>query len=251
MNPRTRRTALYAIGVIAILASANALAHSYAGLYDWAIHHRLSGWQAKSWPAEIDVFLAVGELALYVAYLDAWPAGQRVWPWVTALTGLAVSVAGNVGHIQAEPGQPVILTDRLTAATSPLAAFAGLSVGLLVLKMTRQRRLTRDPEPRIATALILAPPPAATNAAGDPVANTGSIAPVRWAETANPGGSSTRPRPGLLRDASVIYQDAAARGERVSQRTLARKLRGRGHRFPNEHLRLIAQSIGLAAGKAA
>ena len=87
----------------AILASANALAHSYAGLYDWAVHHRLTGWQAMSWPAEIDVFLAVGELALYVAYLDAWPARQRVWPWATALTGLAVSVAGNVGHIQATP----------------------------------------------------------------------------------------------------------------------------------------------------
>ncbi len=138
MNPRTRRAALYAIGAIAILASANALAHSYAGLYDWAVHHRLSGWQAKSWPAEIDVFLAVGELALYVAYLDGWPARQRIWPWTTALTGLAVSIAGNVGHIQALPGHPVILADRLTAATSPIAAFAGLSVGLLVLKMTRQ-----------------------------------------------------------------------------------------------------------------
>src|SRR5205807_2019302 len=45
MNPRTRRVALYAIGAIAILASANALAHSYAGLYDWAVHHRLGGWQ--------------------------------------------------------------------------------------------------------------------------------------------------------------------------------------------------------------
>ncbi len=67
MNPRTRRAALYAIGAIAILASANALAHSYAGLYDWAVHHQLTGWQAMSWPAEIDVFLAVGELALCVA----------------------------------------------------------------------------------------------------------------------------------------------------------------------------------------
>ena len=139
MNPRTRRTALYAIGVIAILASANALAHSYAGLYDWAVHHRLTGWQAMSWPAEIDVFLAVGELALYVAYLDGWPVRQQIWPWTTALVGLAVSIAGNVGHIQAQPGQPVILADRLTAATSPVAAFAGLTVGLLVLKMTRNR----------------------------------------------------------------------------------------------------------------
>ena len=37
MNPRTRRAALYAIAVIAMLASANALAHSYAGLYAWAV----------------------------------------------------------------------------------------------------------------------------------------------------------------------------------------------------------------------
>ena len=156
MNSRTRRVALYAIAGIAILASANALAHSYAGLFDWAVHHRLSGWQAMSWPAEIDVFLAVGELALYVAYLDGWPARQRIWPWATALIGLAVSVAGNIGHIQAEPGQPVIVADRLTAATSPIAAFAGLSVGLLVLKMTRQRASSRPQGSDASATLMLA-----------------------------------------------------------------------------------------------
>jgi hypothetical protein len=247
MNPRTRRAALYAIGIIALLASANALAHSYAGLYDWAIHHRLSGWQAKSWPAEIDVFLAVGELALYVAYLDAWPARQRIWPWTTALTGLAVSVAGNIGHIQAEPGQPVILTDRLTAATSPLAAFAGLSVGLLVLKMTRQHNLAPHSQPRPAATLVLAPPPPATYLAPDPPASAGPVAPVRWVGDAGLRRNGTGPRPGVLRDASAIYLEAAARGERLSQRTLARKLRSRGHSFPNEHLRLIALRIGLAA----
>jgi len=139
MNPRTRRTALHAIGAIAILASVNALAHSYAGLYGWAVHHRLAGWQAMSWPAEIDVFLAIGELALYVAYLDGWPARQRIWPWTTALIGLAVSIAGNIGHIQAEAGRPVLLADRLTAATSPISAFAGLTIGLLVLKMTASK----------------------------------------------------------------------------------------------------------------
>ena len=157
MNYRSRRLALYAIGTIAIVASANALAHSYAGLYDWAVHHRIGGWQAKSWPAEIDVFLAVGELALYVAYLDGWPARQRIWPWTTALTGLAVSVAGNIGHVQAEHGQPVILADRLTAATSPLAAFAGLSVGLLVVKMTRQRANSHAQQPGTNAALAVAP----------------------------------------------------------------------------------------------
>jgi hypothetical protein len=250
VNPRTRRAALYAIGAIAILASANALAHSYAGLYDWALHHRLTGWQAMSWPAEIDVFLAVGELALYVAYLDGWPARQRIWPWTTALIGLAVSIAGNVGHIQPEPGHPVILADRLTAASSPVAAFAGLTVGLLVLKMTRQRSFARVPEPCVATALVLAPPPS-TNEAAPPEARGGPSAHLYHAGDAARHRSDMGPRPGLLRDASAIYRDAAARGERLSQRTLARQLRGYGHRFPNEHLRLIADSIGLYASRAA
>jgi hypothetical protein len=231
MNPRTRKAALYAIAVIAILASANALAHSYAGLYEWAVHHRLAGWQAMSWPAEIDVFLAVGELALYVAYLDAWPTRQRIWPWATALTGLAVSVAGNIGHIQAIPGEPVSLADRLTAATSPLAAFAGLSVGLLVVKMTRRPTSRRPWAP-----LMLAPPPAAT------------VLPMRPVPTAS---AAAGPDARLLRDAALILQNASARGQRLSQRTLARELRGHGHHFPNDRLRQIAQNIGLAGHAAA
>jgi hypothetical protein len=32
---------------------------------------------------------------------------------------------------------------------------------------------------------------------------------------------------------------------------LARQLRKHGHRFPNEHLRQIAESVGLNAGQAA
>jgi hypothetical protein len=251
VNPRTRRAALYAIGVIAILASANALAHSYAGLYEWAVHHRLSGWQAKSWPAEIDVFLAVGELALYVAYLDDWPVRQRIWPWTTALTGLAVSIAGNIGHIQPVAGHPVALSDRLTAATSPIAAFAGLTVGLLVLKMTRQRTLTRRNEPRIVPALVLAPPVAKTGTAGGASESAGTSTPVPWAHDVVRNTCGRSPRPRLLRDAQSMYRDAAARGERLSQRTLARQLRRNGHRFPNEQLRWIASSIGLAADKAA
>jgi hypothetical protein len=215
MNPRTRRAALYALGAIAILASANALAHSYAGLYDWAIHHRLSGWQARSWPAEIDVFLAIGELALYVAYLDAWPARHRAWPWVTALTGLAVSIAGNIGHIQAAPGHPVILADRLTAATSPTAAFAGLTVGLLVLKMTRQHAATPPETMPSRPALALAGHPAATDGTCRPRANS-SAATASLQEAGQPPGPGPGhgPDPDLLRDASTICQDAADRGER-------------------------------------
>ena len=238
MNPKTRRAALYTIAAIAIVASANALAHSYAGLYDWAVHHRLTGWQAMSWPAEIDVFLAVGELALYVAYLDGWPARQRVWPWATALTGLAVSVAGNVGHIQAWPGHPVGLTDRLTAATSPLAAFAGLSVGLLVVKMTRERAAAQPHHQGLPAALTLAAPPAAVaERAGPPEAVSGR--------------GLAGPDPRVLRDARVLAHGASARGERLSQRGLARALRDYGHHFPNDQLRQIAESIELGSSRPA
>jgi hypothetical protein len=251
VNPRTRRVALYAIGAIAIGASVNALAHSYTGLYEWAVHHRLTGWQAASWPAEIDVFLAVGELALYVAYLDDWPARWRIWPWATALIGLAVSVAGNIGHIQAEPGQPAILADRLTAATSPLAAFAGLSAGLLVLKMTRQRIGGRPQGSGSSGASMLA-----AHAPGTSASLARSV-PVVMRSTApedlpgHGGRGHGAADPGLLRDATAIYQHAAARGERLSQRALARQLRLRGHRFPNDHLQRIALSAGLATGEAA
>jgi hypothetical protein len=257
VNPRTRKAALYAIAVIAILASANALAHSYAGLYDWAAHHRLTGWQAMSWPAEIDVFLAVGELALYVAYLDGWPTRHRVWPWATTLVGLSVSVAGNVGHIQPLRGQPVLLVDRLTAAASPLAAFAGLTVGLLVLRMNRHHATTSR---TLSTVDHLHPVPVT------PGHSNGHSASVPWvlgginglnqdqakqptpdeaaraSASISPAANGASP---LLEDAEFLYRTAIARGEQISQRALARTLRGRGHRFPNESLRSIALAIGL------
>jgi hypothetical protein len=209
LNQRTRRVALYAIGTIALLASVDALAHSYTGLYGWAVHHRLGGWQALSWPAEIDVFLVVGELALYVAYLDAWPARQRVWPWGTALIGLAVSVAGNIGHVQALPGAPVTVADRVTAATSPLAAFAGLMIGLLVLKMNGQ--------------WADAPETAAQH--GRDLPDASSL---------------------LLADAAEILCAARAGGTTISRRTLAAELRDRGHAFSNDQLRDIAEKASHA-----
>jgi hypothetical protein len=270
MNPRTRRAALCAIGAIAILASANALTHSYAGLYDWAAHHSLTGWQAMSWPAEIDVFLAIGELALYVAYLDGWLTRQRIWPWATALIGLGVSVAGNIGHIQPEPGHPVILADRLTAATSPIAAFAGLAIGLLVLKMTRQHANSTETQPA-AAARQPSPPPApdrllalasvpAPAPAGSPGAPHDTGAERRQASAAKHATSAdglSRRKAGtgtghdLLREASLIFQAAAASGERISQRALARQLRAHGHQFSNKHLHCIAASIGLTREEAA
>lgn len=208
MNPSTRRVALYAIGMIAVLASLDALAHSYAGLYWWAAHHRLAGWQAWSWPAEIDVFLVVGELALYVAYLDGWPARHRLWPWVTAVAGLVVSVAGNVGHVTALPNQPVTVADRLTAAASPLAAFAGLMVGLLIIKLSGLQVTTHA--------------------------------------VSSPAVTAAEPRTPLLIDAARLVEDARSQGQTLSRRALAAQLRERGHRFSNETLRDVAGAASSA-----
>ena len=83
---------------------------------------------------------------------------------------------------------------------------------------------------------MLAPPPTAT------------VLPVRPVP-ATP--SSTGPDSRLLRDARLIFHNATARGQRLSQRTLARELRGHGHHFPNDHLRHIAETIGLARDTAA
>jgi hypothetical protein len=65
------------------------------------------------------------------------------------------------------------------------------------------------------------------------------------------GRDGTDPNTGLLRDAIAVCQHAAVCGERLSQRALARHLRLRGHRFPNDQLHQIAQSVGLAPGRAA
>jgi hypothetical protein len=230
--------ALYVIGAVAILASANALAHSYAGLYDWALDHRLGGWQAMSWPAEIDVFLVVGELALYVAYLDGWPARQKTWPWATALAGVVVSIAGNVGHIQPLPGYPVTIADRLTAAASPVAAFAGLTIGLLVLKMTRRQADNRGEGTVTPASLVLA---SGLRSEGEPLYQPGEMDPGRTFHVSRVGGPDAR----LLQDAADILRAAQLQGSQVSQRFLAARLRDRGHRFSNAQLRAIAQAIGL------
>ena len=171
-----------------------------------------------------------------------------------------------LGHIQPLPGHPVVLADRLTAATSPLAAFAGLTVGLLVLRMSRQQAATTPPGTNPATTVLGPLPGRAANGDGHhgPAAvpllvpgraavrdhlrppATGGGAPARARDDAD-GVADRDPR--LLGDARAIYQTAAARGQRLSQRMLARQLRGHGHRFPNQQLRGIAAAIGLASGR--
>ena len=280
MNSKTRRVALHAIAVVAILASINALAHSYIGLYGWAITHGLTGWQAATWPAEIDVFLIVGELALYIAYLDLWPTRHKIWPWATAAVGLAISVAGNVGHVR-PTAAGAIDADRMTAATSPLAAFAGLAIALLVLKLTRPstRPISMSAgesatEAVSATALLLlagaasrgsqpssysvqVASPAPLRSVGGGTAKSfqldhGAPASVTDPATDASDVSYRAPAAGsqqsqLICDARAIFEKANDRGVRLTQRGLAAELRNRGHKIPNAQLKHISAAIGLVA----
>ena len=272
MNPRSRRAALYTIATVAVLASINALAHSYVGLYGWAKTHGMTGWQATTWPAEVDVFLIIGELALYIAYLDLWPTRHKTWPWTTAVVGLTISIAGNVGHIHATPGSAAI-TARLTAATSPLAAFAGLAIALLVLKRTRPAaspaRPPATPTVTPAALLLMATQLSSSRAVTIHAASSGHKPILRLATPtlstvqngpiastpADSEDSPTRPpteagpapaeQSLLLSDARDILQKANRAGVRLTQRRLANELRDRGHHVANANLKHISTSIGL------
>lgn len=117
------------LGLLAVAGSAAAFVQSYRGLYEWAHRHGLSGFWAGSWPLQVDVFIAAGELMLFVVIVRRWPWPRLVAASAIAVVGLAVSVAGNVGHVaHADP------VTRATAAVPPLAAALALAVGLAVLK---------------------------------------------------------------------------------------------------------------------
>jgi hypothetical protein len=124
-----RRAALITIAALVAAASLASFAESYRGLLDWAREHGLYGTWAWIWPLQVDVFIAVGELALFVALVDAWGKRSRIGAWVVTGVGLAVSVAANVGHVHTHS-----LGDRATAGVPPIAAAAALAVGLGVLK---------------------------------------------------------------------------------------------------------------------
>jgi hypothetical protein len=143
-----RRAALVGISMLLGAASLVSFAESYRGLYLWSSQHGLHGLWAAVWPLQIDVFIAVGELALFVALADRWAARSRAAAWAITLAGLAASVAGNVGHVVSHDW-----ASRATAAVPPLAAAAALTVGLGMLKRVASRPQTAPkPAPRVHTA---------------------------------------------------------------------------------------------------
>lgn len=153
-----RCAALWGIAVLITAAAEAAFAESYRGLLSWALRHGLAGFWAAAFPLQIDVFMAVGELVLFVATVDGWRWRDRAGAWAVALLGLAASVAGNVGHVAAAD-----LQSRGTAAVPPLAAFAAMWLGLTVLKRVMSHRGTATVHE--AAGVILSEIPADNEAA--------------------------------------------------------------------------------------
>lgn len=117
------------VAVIIVAGTTVALAQSYRGLVDWSLAHQVPRAWAWSWPLMVDSFLVVGELRLFIAANRGAPRHVRVWAWCVTIGGLAISVAGNVGHLQhAAPA------GRATAAVPPLAAAVALGMGLGLVK---------------------------------------------------------------------------------------------------------------------
>jgi len=103
-----------------------------------------------------------------------------------------------------------------------------------------------------AAALDLAGPAASAGPHASPAALAivdGNATQLDCMDRCDDGGAVPAHR--LLEAANGICLDAAKRGERLSQRMLARQLRSHGHRFPNEQLRQIADGAGLTTRRAA
>lgn len=132
-----RGAALWGIAALIATADGAAFTESYRGLLEWAEHHLLGGFWAAAFPLQVDLFIVVGELVLFIAMADRWGWRDRLSAWAVAALGLAVSVAGNVGHIAAHD-----LQSRGTAAVPPVAAFGALWLGLGVLKRVLRTRRT-------------------------------------------------------------------------------------------------------------
>lgn len=126
---RLRDWALKLIIALNLIALTVSFAESFSGLYQWALHHSVEGWQTAIWPLMIDVIVLAGEAGLFVAHKDHWRVRDKVWLWFVTLTALSVSMAANIGHVESTDW-----LSHLTAALPPLALFFTMTVGFGVMK---------------------------------------------------------------------------------------------------------------------
>lgn len=147
----TRWSAVAVMAVAVVTATADGFAQSYAGLYEWALNHGLSGWKASSFPLMVDLLIVVGELGLFLLAIDAYSLQRKhflTWfdfllPLLIAIAGWTTSVIFNVGHVTERE-----FSYQATAAVPPIVSM----LGLLVLLRTLHRYVSdRPPGRRLAS----------------------------------------------------------------------------------------------------
>ena len=231
-----RKAALVAITLLVAAASLTSFAESYRALFLWASHHGLQGVWAYAWPLQIDVFIAVGEMALLVALADSWPVRSRAAAWSVTMLGLGVSVAGNIGHIAGHD-----IASRATAAVPPLAAAAALAVGLGVLKRVvgGHGTVPADPTAELmdlvsqvaagaaALAAELRTPLAVPEPAPESAPAPRPSAPAKRTRVRprSAPGKRIRTSPVTVRDAEAEFMSELASGAVPSQRQIRDRLR--------------------------
>jgi len=161
--------------VAVVIATAAGFAHSYAGLYDWGLAHKLTGWKADTFPLLVDMFILVGELGLFLIALDGLKVRKSITAWMDIMIPSAVIAAGwgaslwfNINHLDGATKD-----DQVTFAIPPIAAM----IGLMILLRTVHRYAARlegatlapadvpttddaalvEPEPSVPTPTVPAP----------------------------------------------------------------------------------------------
>src|SRR5258707_4017791 len=203
-----RRVALVSITALVVAASVASFSESYRALYLWAQHHGLNGPWCPIWPLQVDTFIAVGELALFVALADGWSVRSRTAAWSVTLLGLAASVAGNVGHVAGHD-----LASRATAAVPPMAAAAALAVGLGVLKRVVARTVQTGAE----TTSV-------------PVTDTAAVAaviPDTQPDMARTPGRTPKPAKQAAKAAAIVRRQADGAGAGLGKRLGVSERQGR------------------------
>jgi len=149
---RTRTAALYTLAGLTVVADLGAFAESANGVYHWGLLRGMTPWRAIFLPGFVDVFIAIGELGLFTLMFWGHRWWHRLGAWLVTLTGLAASVAANMGDVWGSPW-----ATRITYAVPPVAAAAALYVGLSVLKrIIAVRRQQTEQTPAVAAVPQLA-----------------------------------------------------------------------------------------------
>jgi Protein of unknown function (DUF2637) len=224
--------ALAGMGGIGAVITVTAFVESYGNLYDYALLVGMTGWRARIAPLGVDLLILTGELLLFVAIARGWERRTKIYGWALVITGLALSVAGNVGHLHQAGWQT-----RVTSALWPAVLTGGLAAWLMALK--RVSESYRLP--------VRATSPQPQKTARPPASRTAKPASQPAGKPAAGKSASRRGRP-LIEVPVPAGALAAAAAQKVSPRKLQPWLVGNYDYEGPEIGRIVARRLLAAAG---